>query len=325
MDRFLTPGVSPSSCIVAASAHMNSVLRRVVRTAESASPMFVVGELGVGKERIIRLAHSISPLRSQPFVKVNCEAIQQGVLHEVLFGKSDTKLVASSNSQQGLLERAAGGTLLLHNVDCLPLWSQKAILNAAQSGAFYRKGRKTLVPFGARIAATMRCNPAKSRRNGQLLSALEAYLDAATIKLEPLRNRPDDIRLLAYSLIEEMNDELLPCDRKLDVSFTEEALKLMEAYYWPGNVYELANFVRRVFVFAGNSPVTAAEAIELLPQLRPRKSSGTVAADIARRRTPEQTAAEKSARSAPCRSKVDRYSRRPERTVTKARRCLACG
>ena len=113
MDQIRDAGVTllQSSSIVAASAHMNSVLLRAVRMAEVASPMFVVGEMGVGKERIIRLTHSISPGRNQPLVKVNCEAIQEGVLHEVLFGKSDTKLVASSSGQQGLLEIKHGARI----------------------------------------------------------------------------------------------------------------------------------------------------------------------------------------------------------------------
>lgn len=251
---------SNSTSIVAASPSMRHLTQTCTRMATLAVPIFVVGETGVGKQKIVRLIHSLSSRRDEPFVTVNCDAMQESQLVKTFFGHEDRDLEKRS-PRVGLIERAAGGTLLLRNITGLPRWMQEELYQAAQSGGFHRSGGSELIPFRARLAASTTYLPADSIRQGVLLQDLHCYLGACMLNVPALRNRREDIRPLVESLTCDISAEMSPLATR---PFSEEALVALESYDWPGNIHELGNFIRRVFVFSTETQITAAHVNEYL-------------------------------------------------------------
>jgi DNA-binding NtrC family response regulator len=235
--------------------------------------VFVVGELGVGKEMIVRLVHSFSARSEQPFVKVNCESINANQFAEVFFGREYPAGAVEDSIQRGAIERASDGTLFLHNVLELPKWMQAKLLQAIQAGTFLRQGGDRPVPFRTRIAASATVDLPEAARRGVLLDELQSYLDVASLRVPPLRDRREDIRPLVKSLMQESDCLSLVRERGHELHFANDAWGALEAYDWPGNVYELSNFVRRAIIFAVDPYITAARVAELLPPLE--ASGGT--------------------------------------------------
>jgi DNA-binding NtrC family response regulator len=218
------------------------------------------------------MIHSISPWREEPFVKVSCEAVQESQLVEMFFGDEATSKESANDeegnsSRSGLIEQAAGGTLFLRNLVGLPRWMQEQLLQAAQAGRFFRKGGVKPIPFRARIAASTLCDPARSVKEGRLLDELHFYLGAHSLVIPPLRDRREDIRPLISALVQEASRDPSLSVRGPAPTFSEESLQLLEAHNWPGNVCELSNVVRRVFVFISEPEVTADHVAEMLPVL----------------------------------------------------------
>ncbi len=271
-------GVSKNmpTTFVAASLTMRQVAAKSKQVAPSTLPVLIVGELGVGKERVARLIHSLSPRLNEPFVKLNCEAIQESQLVKMCYGEERVTDEVGDSSCRGLIERAAGGMLFLQNITGLPIWMQKVLLQSAQEGVFCRKGGKEPIPFRARIAASTRCDPADSVKKGVLLNEMHFYLNATPITLPPLRARREDIRPLVDTLVHEASCDQSLSDRRPALSFTEEALQLLEAYDWPGNIYELSNLIRRLCVFSSELEVTAAHVAAMLPSLPAHRDSNTI-------------------------------------------------
>ncbi|WP_172992046.1 sigma-54-dependent transcriptional regulator [Lacipirellula parvula] len=251
--------------VVACSPAMQRVLEFAKRSAASFSPMLVTGETGAGKETVIRYIHSISSNSTGPLVKVNCEAVSEGQLAEVLFGKES----ATGEIQRGAMERAAGGMLFLHRVANIPKWMQAELATAFLEQRFLRVGGVAPVALEARIVASTSENIEPLVRAGGFVDDLHNFLSQAPLEVPPLRRRREDIRPLLASLMKEANRTSQSYDRRRKIEFTEEAMAKLERYEWPGNVYELENFVRRAIVFTSESQLSAARVAELLPPTRP--------------------------------------------------------
>ncbi len=249
-----------AAAMVAASPSMKQLVRSCSNLASSCLPILVIGETGVGKQQIIRLIHSLGRGRDEPFVAVNCDAMQESQLVEMFFGREGSDC-ENTSTRTGLIERAAGGTLLLRNVTGLPRWMQKEFLQAAQAGSFSRPGRSDSIPFRARVSASTAYLPADSIKQGTLLQDLYGYLGACPLNIPPLRHRHEDIRPFVEGLSVKICAELSPGNVR---RFSEEALVLLETYDWPGNIHELSNFIRRLFVFVSERDVTAAHVREHL-------------------------------------------------------------
>jgi DNA-binding NtrC family response regulator len=232
------------SSIVACSSAMKRVIELAKRIGASSSPALVTGEVGCGKETIIRYIHSISSHASGPFAKVNCEAVSEGQLAEVLFGKE----TATGEVQRGAIERAARGTLFLHRVVNLPEWIQAVLARAFQEREFVRVGGKAPVALDARIVASTSEHIEPLVRSGDFVDDLYCYLSQAPLEIPPLRRRREDIRPLMTSVMKDVKCTSQMHDRRRKIEFAEDAMAKLERYEWPGNVYELENFVRRAIV-----------------------------------------------------------------------------
>jgi DNA-binding NtrC family response regulator len=253
-------GLGPVT-FVAASSAMKLLAEKCPPIAASTSPILIVGELGVGKQRIMQLIHSLSARRDEPWVTVNCDAMQKSRLVETFFGVECTHGSADETHHCGLIEQSAGGTLFLQNLTGIPRWMQKKLMQAAQTGVFFRQGGREPVAFRARIAASLRHNLANNENNGDLSDALCSYFGMTGLSVPPLRNRRKDILPLIDAI---MCDATGSRQLRSRLYFTPEAKRVLEAYKWPGNIHELRNFIRRVSVFATSSVVSAATVHEWL-------------------------------------------------------------
>lgn len=265
----ITAAPTAETSVVAYSPAMKRVVEFAKRSAASFSPMLVTGETGTGKETIIRYIHSISSNSTGPLVKVNCEAVGEGQLAEVLFGKE----TATGEIQRGAMERAAGGMLFLHRVASIPKWMQAELATAFLEHRFVRVGGATPVTLEARVVASTAENLEPLVRAGGFVDDLNSFLSQAPLEVPPLRRRREDIRPLLTSLMREASCTSQLHDRRRKIAFTAEALAKLERYEWPGNIYELENFVRRAIVFTSESQLSAARVTELLPPTRPPENT----------------------------------------------------
>lgn len=252
------------TAMVAASPSMIHLADLCSHVALSTLPILVIGETGVGKQKVVRLIHALSTRRAEPFVKINCDAMQESQLVEMFFGKEEVSDRENKSTRIGLIEQAAGGTLFLRNITGLPRWMQKEFLQAAQTGVFHRLSGSEQVSFRARIAASTIYAPADCIKQGVLLHDLYCYFGATPLNVPALRRRREDIRPLVATLTCEIGAELMSGGHLPTRRFSEDALALLEAYDWPGNIHELSNFIRRVFVFVSETEIMAAHVNEYL-------------------------------------------------------------
>lgn len=261
--RSLHPTPNMQSSLIARSPAMKDVIESAKAVAASSVPVLVTGEVGTGKERIIRFIHALSPQSSGPLVKVNCEAVSENQLAEIMFGSESS----TGEVTHGAIERASGGVLFLHRVANIPLWMQAELAKTFQNRRFSRVGGAAIA-VEARVVASTSDDLEPLVRSGQFVDDLHQFINVAPLEMPPLRRRREDIRSLVMSLMRDVECQTLLQDRRRTIEFTEDALDKLEHYEWPGNVYELGNFLRRAIVFSTKSRISAKQVVELLPPAR---------------------------------------------------------
>jgi formate hydrogenlyase transcriptional activator len=238
-----------ASRLLGESAVMRRVLERVARVAATPTTVLVTGETGTGKELVARAAHAASPRAKRPFVRVNCGAMAEGLVASELFGHERGAFTGALERRKGRFELANGGTLFLDEVGELPPATQVALLRVLQEGEFERVGGSETLRTDARVVAATNRDLAEAVRQGRFRSDLFFRLNVFPIHLPPLRERVEDIPLLARHYAS------LSC-RKLGrpvLEIGEAALSALTAYPWPGNVRELQNVVERAAILARGS------------------------------------------------------------------------
>ena len=254
--------------VVGASAAMLSVYELVSRAAPTDVPVFIVGESGTGKELIAAALHDLSRRRAQPFVPVNCGAIASGLIQSELFGHERGAFTGAVRGRRGFFEQAAGGTLCLDEITEMPLDLQVSLLRVLETGQVQRLGGEGLTSIDVRLVAATNRDPQAAVTEGKLRHDLYFRLNVFPIHLPPLRERQDDVALLADHFLAELNRA-----EKTRKRFSTATLDRLREYAWPGNVRELHNVVQRAFIIAD---------AEISPhRCRPRSPSRT-----SRRRVP---------------------------------------
>ncbi|MEZ4234613.1 MAG: sigma-54 dependent transcriptional regulator [Myxococcota bacterium] len=218
-------------------------LRALARTVRGFAavpwPALILGETGSGKELVARALHELSPRKDQPFVAANCAAIPETLAESTLFGHERGAFTGADRRREGLVERANGGTLFLDEVGELPAALQAKLLRVLQEGRFERVGGDRELRFTGRVvAATHRALQGTDGFRADLFHRL----GACVIRVPPLRERPEDVRLLAAFLLERAASELGP--GAPDLQLGEDALRALETRPWPGNVRELDNTIK---------------------------------------------------------------------------------
>jgi two-component system, NtrC family, response regulator AtoC len=241
--RLRTAGAVPPGGILGESEGLRAVLRQVDRLAPVHTTVLITGESGTGKELIARALHERSPRGALPFVAVNCGAIPAGLIESELFGHAKGAFTDARAAKRGLFSEADGGTLFLDEVGELPLPAQVKLLRVLQEGEIRPVGENRPESVDVRvIAATLR-DLGKLVERGEFREDLYYRLNVVNLRMPPLRERREDILLLARAFIARFNREF---NREPPVQgFSPEAEALLSAYPWPGNIRELENAMER--------------------------------------------------------------------------------
>ncbi|PZN34018.1 MAG: sigma-54-dependent Fis family transcriptional regulator [Proteobacteria bacterium] len=224
---------------------MTEVFNQIERVAPTRVSVLVTGESGTGKELVARTIHECSGRSSGPFVAVNCGAIPASLIEAELFGHERGSFTGAIRTQIGYFERAGGGTLFLDEIGEMPLEMQVKLLRALESGVICRIGGEREMPVEARVIAATNRNPAEAVAQGRLRADLLYRLAVFSIQIPPLRERGDDVELLARHFLACLN-RAEGSDKRL--SSNSEAF--LREHDWPGNVRELYNVVQRAFIMA---------------------------------------------------------------------------
>jgi two-component system response regulator AtoC len=231
--------------LIGRSAGMQGVYRQVSRVAGTAVTVFIHGESGTGKELVARAVHDLSRRREQPFLAVNCGALSPHLIESEIFGHERGSFTGAERQHQGFFERAHGGTLFLDEVTEMPLELQVKLLRVLESGTFMRVGSTQVQQTDVRIIAATNRDAEAAAARGHLREDLLYRLNVFPIALPPLRERGEDVSLIAQSFVQDLSRQEGQAKR-----FTAGALARLATHRWPGNVRELRNAVQRAWVMA---------------------------------------------------------------------------
>lgn len=229
------------------------MFRSLAKVAHNDAPVFISGESGTGKELAAQAIHEASSRRKGPFVAINCGAIPSHLVQSELFGYEKGAFTGANQRKIGWIEQAQGGTLFLDEIGDLPLESQVALLRFLQQGTITRLGGHQSIPLDLRIISATHVDLVAAQGDGRFRSDLFHRLCVLTLTIPPLRERGEDILLLANSVLAEHGHE---AHRRIR-GFSSCATQAMMQYTWPGNVRELINRVRRAIVMTDNRKITA--------------------------------------------------------------------
>ena len=231
--------------LIGQSPAMSRVRALIERVAPTDASVLVVGESGSGKELVAQAIHEQGLRRQRPFLAVNCGALTPSLIEAELFGYEKGSFTGALRMHPGLFERADGGTLFLDEVTEMPSEMQTRLLRLVETKRLFRVGGTTEVPTNVRIIAAMNRCPVAAVQDGSLREDLHYRLAVFPIELPPLRERGEDIRILANFFLAQLNVAYGACKR-----LSESAMRTLHRHTWPGNVRELRNVIERAFILA---------------------------------------------------------------------------
>ena len=250
--RDLFPGIVGQSTI------MRGLFTQILKVARTDSTVLISGESGTGKELVASSLFEHSFRRGRPFIKLNCVAIPEGLLESELFGHERGAFTGATARKIGKFELADGGTIFLDEIGDMPLATQAKLLRVLQEKEFERVGGNEAIRVDVRFIAATNKNLTEMVRQGTFREDLFYRLNVFSIELPPLRDRKEDIPLLAAHFLEKMDNP---------AKLAPETLQLLTAFAWPGNVRELQNTLERAAVLADDGIIT--------PALLPAQITGT--------------------------------------------------
>ncbi len=249
--------------IIGNSAAMQSVYKTIGKVADSDITILIQGESGTGKEMVARAVHFNSGRLGKPFVAINCAAIPRDLLESELFGSEKGAYTGASERKQGKFEQANNGTIFLDEIGDMPLDLQAKILRVLQEHEVTRVGGSQSMPVNVRIVAATNQDLQEKVRRKEFREDLYYRLNVVPITLAPLRERLDDIPVLAHYFLDRTCSELSIPPKQL----TDEALSLLGSHTWPGNVRELENTIKRAVILSNDPMLTAADFESLQPEV----------------------------------------------------------
>lgn len=245
--------------IVGNDPALNRALEIAVAVAPTDITVLITGESGVGKENIPRIIHQNSRRRTGKYFAVNCGAIPEGTVDSELFGHEKGSFTGAIDTRKGYFEEADGGTLFLDEIGELPLASQAKLLRVLQSGEFIRVGSSKVLKTDVRVVAATNVNLIHAVAKGKFREDLFYRLNAVTIMMPSLRERPGDIHLLFRKFATDFSDKY----GVARVVLTEDAIIALRKYRWPGNIRQLKNVAETVSAIESAKCASRAEKCEV--------------------------------------------------------------
>jgi two-component system NtrC family response regulator len=241
--------------MLGASSPMQGVFAFIRKVAATNAPVLVLGESGTGKEMAALAIHRRSSRKSGPFIPINCNAIPENLLESELFGHEKGAFTGAHMQRKGLMESAGGGTLFLDEIGELPPPIQVKLLRFLQEQRFQRVGGRQEIQIDTRVIAATNIDLKGAVAKGKFREDLYFRLAVVVIKLPPLRDRDEDVDLLAREFLQQF---AVQCD-KTGLTFARDALRAIKRHAWPGNVRELQNRIKRAVIMADGKRVTASD------------------------------------------------------------------
>ncbi len=267
LDRLLREGRGPGG-LVGRSRPMRDLYRMIELVASSDASAIITGESGTGKEVVASTIHALSQRCKGPFVPVNAAAIPEGLIESEVFGHERGAFTGATQARAGCFEQANGGTLFLDEIAEMPMALQPKLLRILEDGRARRLGGSREIQFDVRVLAATNRDPAEAVRSRLLREDLLYRLKVFELTLPPLRDRPEDIPLLAQHFVHEFSRK-----HGVDVKGVRDtARSLLEASAWRGNVRELRNVLERAVIVARSGWI---EPQHLPPHLRALEAGGS--------------------------------------------------
>jgi transcriptional regulator with GAF, ATPase, and Fis domain len=239
--------------IVGVSRALQEVFKIVGRVARSDAPVLVTGESGTGKELVAKAVHEYSPRRGHELVAINCGAIPENLLESELFGHEKGSFTGAIARRAGRFEQCHNGTLFLDEIGDMPLSVQVKLLRVLQDGTFSRVGSNETEKADVRIIAATNKDLASEVAAGRFREDLYYRLNVVEIRIPPLRERPEDIPLLAEFFLQRITRK----NGMARIRLSAEAIQALQAHRWPGNVRELENTIARACALASSNVLLA--------------------------------------------------------------------
>jgi formate hydrogenlyase transcriptional activator len=221
-----------------------SVIREAAQVAQTSSTVLLLGETGSGKEVLAQAIHDASARKDRPMIKVNCAALPASLIESELFGREKGAFTGALARQAGRFEIADGSTIFLDEVGELPLELQPKLLRVLQEGEFERLGGAKTIRVDARVIAATNRPLAEAVKEGKFRQDLFYRLDVFPIEVPPLRERREDIPMLAWTFVKEFSNSM---GRPVD-EIADESMSALQEYHWPGNIRELRNVIERAMI-----------------------------------------------------------------------------
>jgi transcriptional regulator with PAS, ATPase and Fis domain len=274
--------------LIGGSLPMRALYRRIESAGQTRGTVLIVGESGTGKELVARAIHECGSHAAAPFVALNCAALPTHLIESELFGYRRGAFSGANTDYLGLFRAAEGGSLFLDEITEMSAETQSKLLRAVQERKVRPVGATSELAVNARLVASTNRDPQEAVRSGHLRQDLYYRLQASVLMVPPLRDRIDDVPLLAQHFTRIFN-ERIP-QREPVTQIEGAAMDAMKRYRWPGNVRELSNVIEGAFTF-GNSPTIKVDDLTTL-------SGGTIAASASAEAPPSQPSPPQAATAA---------------------------
>jgi transcriptional regulator with PAS, ATPase and Fis domain len=247
--------------IIGNSGLLNRAIDIAVQVAPTDLSVLITGESGVGKEVFPQIIHSYSARKHGAYIAVNCGAIPEGTIDSELFGHEKGSFTGAYDSRKGYFEVANGGTIFLDEVAELPLSTQVRLLRVLETGEFFRVGSSKIIKTNVRVIAATNLDITRAIQQGKFREDLYYRLNTVPVYIPPLRERKEDIHLLFRKFAVDFAER----NRMPAITLTDEAVKILINYRWPGNIRQLKNITEQISVIETNREIDALVMHNYLP------------------------------------------------------------
>ena len=250
--------------IVGESPALIAAIRRAMLVAPIDLSVLIIGESGSGKESFPKIIHESSPRKHKKYIAVNCGAIPEGTIDSELFGHVKGSFTGAIADHKGYFEEADGGVIFLDEVAEMPMSTQARLLRVLENGEYLRVGDSTVRKTNIRVVAATNKDMLQAVKDGKFREDLYYRLSTVQINVPPLRERGDDVLLLARLFLR----NFINANRTGEVTLADDAQRLLKAYHWPGNVRQLKSVIEQVALFESGNTVDAATLSQYMPSNR---------------------------------------------------------